>query len=141
MRHDVDPENVLSLSARFRSRFFRRFILGRFPGHVFWTFLDHVFWTFYFCTFDDHDGCEKLAPSDAKRKKKKNVTGTRQKLRETCNRNATRCFTQKQGLGNVPETSQKRGRKNACKILRSRRRRGRFQTKRGSVFSSVVDSR
>ena len=38
MRHDVDPENVLSLSARFRSRFFRRFILGRFPGHVFWTF-------------------------------------------------------------------------------------------------------
>ena len=84
MRHDVDPENVLSLSARFRSRFFRRFILGRFPGHVFWTFLDHVFWTFYFSTFEDHDWCEKLTHSRTKREK--NVTETSRPNSRKCNK-------------------------------------------------------
>ena len=40
MRHDVDPENVLSLSARFRSRFFRRFILdGTFSSSSIFEYL------------------------------------------------------------------------------------------------------
>ena len=64
--------------------FFRRFILGRFPGHVFWTFLDHVFWTFYFCTFEDHDCCEKLTHSRTKREK--NVTETSRPNSRKCHK-------------------------------------------------------
>ena len=97
MRHDVDPENVLSLSARFRSRFFRRFILGRFPGHVFWTFLDHVFWTFYFSTFEDHDWCEKLTHSRTKREKNVPKTWLENPLHDSDKPQTPGAFSDKEG--------------------------------------------